>query len=346
MGHYPFSPPPTHCSLRIIDKTRPARSLARAHRPLLPTMSDSSSPIASTPSSPQYSSSAFSRGSSQTLDTPASSQERPHAPSPDVFGPVVVIPTFEDPPTPALMVAAAVAPPSSLESPFTHEPLAPAPRRRARPATHHNSLSPDAPPDAIAIATSAPASGVTRNRHRSADGGRILHPYARLYEAWAEEAANGKKRRQWTHALEHHIFTREELRVALPPLRLTSMADRRGCFLFGRSKMRAAQRRRIYISSLEAHIDRLHNQLIGIGLYPVPFADLVPFKGMSAAAAKPMLAGLQQDVQQVRSKQTEIERAVSSISRAETLAAGVDVVRSLPRFLELECAPELGSNRS
>jgi hypothetical protein len=77
--------------------------------------------------------------------------------------------------------------------------------------------------------------------------------------------------------------------------------------------MRAAQRRRIYISSLEAHIDKLHNQLIGIGLYPVPYSSLAPYKGMSTTAAKAMLAGLQQDAQHISMKETEIERAVSNI---------------------------------
>jgi hypothetical protein len=75
--------------------------------------------------------------------------------------------------------------------------------------------------------------------------------------------------------------------------------------------MRAANRRTIYITSLEAHIDRLHAQLIDHGLYPVAFADLAPFKGMSSKLVKGMITGLQSDAQFIRSKQTEIERAVS-----------------------------------
>jgi hypothetical protein len=74
--------------------------------------------------------------------------------------------------------------------------------------------------------------------------------------------------------------------------------------------LRAAHRRPIYISSLEAHVDRLHAQLIDHGLYPIPFADLAPFKGMSSKIVKGMIAGLQTDAQLVRSKQCEIERAV------------------------------------
>jgi hypothetical protein len=75
--------------------------------------------------------------------------------------------------------------------------------------------------------------------------------------------------------------------------------------------MRAAHRRTVYIASLESHIDHLHAQLIDHGLYPVPFADLAPFKGMSSKIVKGMIAGLQTDAHFIRSRQTEIERAVS-----------------------------------
>lgn len=50
--------------------------------------------------------------------------------------------------------------------------------------------------------------------------------------------------------------------------------------------MGAPHRRTIYIATLEAHIDRLHSQLLAIGLYPVPFERLEPFKGLNCKTAK------------------------------------------------------------
>jgi hypothetical protein len=50
--------------------------------------------------------------------------------------------------------------------------------------------------------------------------------------------------------------------------------------------MGAPHRRTIYIASLEAHIDRLHNQLLGIGLYPIPFQRLEPYRGLNSKTAK------------------------------------------------------------
>jgi hypothetical protein len=78
--------------------------------------------------------------------------------------------------------------------------------------------------------------------------------------------------------------------------------------------MRAAHRRPVYIASLEAHVDRLHAQLIERGLYPVAFAELAPFKGMSSKVVKSTVAGLQTDAHFIRSKQTEIERTVGRFS--------------------------------
>jgi hypothetical protein len=50
--------------------------------------------------------------------------------------------------------------------------------------------------------------------------------------------------------------------------------------------MGAPHRRTIYIATLEAHIDCLHAQLLAIGLYPVPFERLEPFKGLNCKTAK------------------------------------------------------------
>jgi hypothetical protein len=130
------------------------------------------------------------------------------------------------------------------------------------------------------------------------------HPYARFY-AYREWEAAAKPRRIWSHALESAIFTREELFVLLAASSRESWANAAHSLM-----VRAGQRRKVYIASLEAHIDALHAQLIEYGLYPVPFADLAPYKGMSSKIVKGVLVGLQTDAQFIRSKQTEIERAV------------------------------------
>jgi len=53
--------------------------------------------------------------------------------------------------------------------------------------------------------------------------------------------------------------------------------------------MGAPHRRTIYIASLEAHVDRLHAQLLDIGLFPIPFDKLDPFKGLNSKTAKVIL---------------------------------------------------------
>lgn len=50
--------------------------------------------------------------------------------------------------------------------------------------------------------------------------------------------------------------------------------------------MGAPHRRTIYIASLEAHVDRLHGQLLAMGLYPIPFDKLEPYKGLNSKTAK------------------------------------------------------------
>lgn len=50
--------------------------------------------------------------------------------------------------------------------------------------------------------------------------------------------------------------------------------------------MGAPHRRTIYIASLEAHVDRLHAQLLSMGLYPIPFEKLEPYKGLNSKTAK------------------------------------------------------------
>ncbi|KAI0257551.1 hypothetical protein BJV78DRAFT_44541 [Lactifluus subvellereus] len=115
----------------------------------------------------------------------------------------------------------------------------------------------------------------------------IAHPYARLY---AKKNATGTKRRKiWNHALEKSVFSAHEI-----------------------ATMGAPHRRTIYIATLEAHIDRLHSQLLAIGLYPVPFERLEPFKGLNCKTAKSMVAGLQHDASHIKMKLLELERAVKS----------------------------------
>ena len=50
--------------------------------------------------------------------------------------------------------------------------------------------------------------------------------------------------------------------------------------------MGAPHRRTIYLASLEAHIDRLHEQLLSYSLAPVPFEKLEPYRGLNAKTAK------------------------------------------------------------
>ncbi|KDQ63680.1 hypothetical protein JAAARDRAFT_105123, partial [Jaapia argillacea MUCL 33604] len=112
----------------------------------------------------------------------------------------------------------------------------------------------------------------------------IAHPYARLNA----KKEGTKRRRIWNHALEKTLFSAHEL-----------------------STMGAPHRRTIYIASLEAHVDRLHSQLISLGFYPVPFEKLEPFRGLNSKTAKSIVAGLQHDFSQLKLKLLEIERAVS-----------------------------------
>jgi len=88
----------------------------------------------------------------------------------------------------------------------------------------------------------------------------MAHPYARLY---AKKDTKKRPRKIWNHKLEKRVFTEHELIT-----------------------MGAPHRRTIYTASLEAHIDRLHAQLLSIGLYPIPMADLEPYRGLNVKTAK------------------------------------------------------------
>ncbi|TFY58793.1 hypothetical protein EVJ58_g6197 [Rhodofomes roseus] len=94
----------------------------------------------------------------------------------------------------------------------------------------------------------------------------------------------------WNHALEKSLFTPQEI-----------------------STMGAPQRRTIYTASLEAHIDRLHAQLLTHALFPVPFEKLDCFRGLNTKTAKSMVAGLHRDAAELRVKRLELERAMHSL---------------------------------
>lgn len=90
-------------------------------------------------------------------------------------------------------------------------------------------------------------------------------------------------RRIWNHALEKYLFTPEELSV---PIRYQLVYGSLTDEPLSRATLGAPHRRTIYLASLEAHIDRLHMQLIEVGLYPVPMEALHPFKGLNCKTAK------------------------------------------------------------
>lgn len=127
-----------------------------------------------------------------------------------------------------------------------------------------------------------------RDSSRSAARITIAHPYARLYA----KKDNTKRRKIWNHVLEKQLFSPQEL-----------------------STMGAPHRRTIYIASLEAHIDRLHSQLLSIGLYPIPFNRLEPYRGLNSKTAKSMVAGLQHDATQSKLKLLELERSNTNLRK-------------------------------
>ncbi|KIJ21688.1 hypothetical protein PAXINDRAFT_95211 [Paxillus involutus ATCC 200175] len=127
-----------------------------------------------------------------------------------------------------------------------------------------------------------------RDTDRTAGRITIAHPYARLYA----KKDGSKRRKIWNHVLEKQLFSPQEL-----------------------STMGAPHRRTIYIASLEAHIDRLHNQLLGIGLYPIPFDRLEPYRGLNSKTAKSMVAGLQHDATHIKLKLLELERSSTNLRK-------------------------------
>ncbi|KAL1739869.1 hypothetical protein HDZ31DRAFT_48624 [Schizophyllum fasciatum] len=124
--------------------------------------------------------------------------------------------------------------------------------------------------------TSASAGSSARKGRRAA----LVHPYARL--AAKQERSS---RKIWNHALEKHLFSTYEL-----------------------GTLGAPHRRTIYIASLEAHVERLHAQL----LRRATPSELDVFRGLNGKVAKSMIAGLQHDAVMEKMKVMELERAVST----------------------------------
>ncbi|KAI6007356.1 hypothetical protein EDD15DRAFT_49830 [Pisolithus albus] len=152
-------------------------------------------------------------------------------------------------------------------------------------------------PDTTAVAPESSAMDMPVSTHpklcprdssRSAARITIAHPYARLYA----KKDNTKRRKIWNHVLEKQLFSPQEL-----------------------STMGAPHRRTIYTASLEAHIDRLHNQLLSIGLYPIPFDRLEPYRGLNTKTAKSMVSGLQHDATQSKLKLLELERSNTNLRK-------------------------------
>ncbi|KIP12442.1 hypothetical protein PHLGIDRAFT_38524, partial [Phlebiopsis gigantea 11061_1 CR5-6] len=114
---------------------------------------------------------------------------------------------------------------------------------------------------------------------------RLAHPYARIYAKKAA-APSAKRRKMWNHALEKSLFTPEEI-----------------------ANMGAPNRRAIYTASLEHHIDRLHAQMLVLGIYPVPLKALDQYRGMNSKTAKSMVAGLHKDACDLKTQRMELERA-------------------------------------
>ena len=148
----------------------------------------------------------------------------------------------------------------------------------------------------------------------------LAHPYARIYAKKAEAPAI-KRRKMWNHALEKSLFTPEEI-----------------------ATLGAPNRRAIYTASLENHVDRLHNQLLELGLYPVAFETLEPYRGLNSKTAKvstdsqiraffsdisaqSMVAGLHKDACDMKTKLMELERAVRACLLIFFLVALTTVVR-------------------
>ncbi|KAF9020478.1 hypothetical protein BDZ89DRAFT_958300 [Hymenopellis radicata] len=99
-----------------------------------------------------------------------------------------------------------------------------------------------------------------------------------------------KRRKTWTHEFEEAIFMPEEI-----------------------AQQTAPQRRKVYLSSLEAHIDALHVQLLSLGFYPIVYADLERYKELNLKTAKSMIATLDHRAISMKRKIEHFEAEVRNI---------------------------------
>ncbi|PPR05542.1 hypothetical protein CVT24_003284 [Panaeolus cyanescens] len=138
--------------------------------------------------------------------------------------------------------------------------------------------------------SSNPAPRLSRPRHHSlfTKQSHLHSPYARL----AKGEVNIKRRRIWNHVFEKAIFTPYEL-----------------------STINAPNRRKVYISSLECHIDYMHNILEGNGHYPVKESEMKQHFGLNRKTAKSMVSGLFHDSSIYKLQLLELARANSDLQR-------------------------------
>ncbi|KAJ6604721.1 hypothetical protein DFH09DRAFT_319440 [Mycena vulgaris] len=143
------------------------------------------------------------------------------------------------------------------------------------------------------LVTPYPVSSSRSPYGASYSAGERYHPY----EQGNEKRRHKDKtpRRIWNHALEKPLFNQLELTI-----------------------LGQTQRRPIYIASLEAHIDRLHAQLSGLGpqFYPVAEKELESLKGLNMKTCKGMVAGLQNDISHARERLLELQRSNEELEAA------------------------------
>ncbi|KAF8216159.1 hypothetical protein K438DRAFT_1800162 [Mycena galopus ATCC 62051] len=143
-------------------------------------------------------------------------------------------------------------------------------------------------------------SSVSSGFERGSPSSERYHPYGgetRKSSSSSPIGAEPGRRRRWSHchALEKVLFTVTELQTLGVP-----------------------QRRPILITSLEAHIDRLHAQLfaLGAGFYPVTPEELARLKGMNARTCKAMVSSLHNDVVHGRERLLQLERTNQRLEAA------------------------------
>ncbi|KAF9785512.1 hypothetical protein BJ322DRAFT_1063544 [Thelephora terrestris] len=139
-------------------------------------------------------------------------------------------------------------------------------------------LSPLSEPEA-----QSPMTWVVRQKRNVDSLPSGTYPYTRPE---AKKDVDGVKRRKvWDHMFERRLFSPEEL-----------------------NKMKAQERRKVYVSSLEAHVDALHAQLLESKLYPVSLERLEKIHGVRSKTVVSMIGGIGHDVQKIKIRLEELQR--------------------------------------